>query len=69
MMRYEAGAYRTGQVIMEPDPDAAGHRTMDTVTPRGICTVTAPVALAPRAMLIWRFLKPAYPAIELSPGL
>jgi hypothetical protein len=31
-----SGAYRTGQVIMEPDPDAAGHRTMDTVTPDGI---------------------------------
>jgi hypothetical protein len=33
---HEAGTYRTGQVIMEPDPDAADHRTMDTVTPDGI---------------------------------
>ena len=31
-----SGAYRTGQVIMEPDPDPADHRTMDTVTPDGI---------------------------------
>jgi len=35
-MRYAAGAYRTGQVIVEPDPDAPDHRTMDTVTPCGI---------------------------------
>ena len=31
-----AGAYPTGQVIVERDRGAADHRTVDTVTPAGI---------------------------------